>query len=121
PAMSSGRLARRLPRGARPTAVRAPDTITASFISSIPSVADHLAGHQKALDPLHRLGLAEQGQKRVALQVEDVLLGDPLAERQLAAAQDPGQVAGDHAVVVAGLAGPLEGLHAPLPGGPARA
>jgi hypothetical protein len=31
PAMSSGRLARRLPRGARPTAVRAPATITASF------------------------------------------------------------------------------------------
>src|SRR4029453_7720226 len=105
PAMSSGRLARRLPPGARPTAVGPPDTITACFISSIPSVAQHLAGRQEGLDPFHGLGLPEQGQEGVALQVEDVLLGDPLAERQLAAAQDPGQVAGDHAVVLARLAG----------------
>src|SRR5215216_825732 len=117
PAMSSGRLVRRLPRGARPTAVRAPLTITASFIASFLSVADDLAGHQEALDPLHGLGLAEQGQERVALQVEDVLLAHPLAERQLAPAQHPGQVAGDHPVVLAGLAGPLEGLHAQLQGG----
>jgi hypothetical protein len=67
PAMSSGRLARRLPRGARPTAVRAPLTMTASFISSIPSVADHLAGRQEGLDPFHRLGLPQQGQEGVAL------------------------------------------------------
>gem|GEM_PF-3213171 len=43
PAMSSGRLALRVPRGARPTAVRAPETMTASFtlVHSFDHPADH--------------------------------------------------------------------------------
>src|SRR5262245_19408111 len=79
-AMSSGLVARSVPFGALPTAVRAPATITASFIVGPPlhSVPQWLAGGEQVLDPLDGFLLVEQVDEGLALERQDVLLVDPL-------------------------------------------
>src|SRR6266496_3392863 len=123
-AMSSGRVARKVPFGARPTAVRAPATITASFIDDPPSpswsVPQRLPGGEQVLDALHGRLLAQQLDERLPLEREDVLLFDPLRLGQLAAAEHAGELGADQHVVLAGQAAPLHGAHAQLQRGQGR-
>src|SRR5438270_2670323 len=92
PAMSSGYVARSVPRGARPTAVRAPETITASFMLFTFLVPEWFARCEHGLDAFQGLLVVQRREKRLLLQLEHVILRDPLRGRKLAAAQDAGEV-----------------------------
>ena len=48
------------------------------------------------------------------LQLEHVVLCDPLGRRKFPATQDAGKVSGDNAIVFGRIAGPLQGPHADL-------
>src|SRR5215831_6638179 len=125
----------------RPTGLRTAETITTSFIGSVPrlsggrvdgrtggralrtapsplvlpvhpptrppvhpSVPQWLPRLQHVLDSLLRLFRTQQSEKRLSLQVENVLLGH-LARRAVAAGEDVRQLVRDSNVVVGDLAG----------------
>src|ERR1019366_6641925 len=69
------------------------------------SVSERLARLQSVLNPREGLGLAAQLEKRLALEIQDVLLADRRLLRQRAAGQDERQRAADERVVVADSAG----------------
>src|SRR5262249_17089064 len=88
-AISSGRVSFKVPRGALPTAVLTELTITASFISFAPVfcsqllktrkaflVSEWFAGLEHVLNPLLSLTLAAERHKCLALEIQQVLLGD---------------------------------------------
>src|SRR5947207_13193863 len=60
PAMSSGYVVLSVPRGALPTAVRAPETITASFIVISLLVSERFACREQRLNPLHGLLIVQE-------------------------------------------------------------
>src|SRR5690606_24712237 len=64
------------------------------------SVPQRLPGLQRVLNPFERLRLAEQTEKRLALEIEQMLLGDHGGVRQVAAGEDARQLAADQGVVV---------------------
>src|SRR5918998_2257543 len=112
---STGCTPRKVPFGARPTAVRAPETITASFIvapfSRTLSIPQRLPGLQHVRDPFVRLLVFQEVHERLSLKLEQVLLGHPLRQREVASCEDAGGVSGYDAVVLGGVAAPLQGLH----------
>src|SRR5439155_400051 len=65
------------------------------------SVAQRLSRLQRELNPLERLALAAQLQKRFALEVEQVLLAHRRLVRKGAAGQDRREGAADDGIVVA--------------------
>ncbi len=103
-ARSSGRVLRKLPRGALPTGVRRQSTITASI--SVRSVPERLARLQHVLHALLRFRIAAQAQESFALQIEQILFGNVLRAGQPAAAQDVRQLLGDDQIVIADDNGP---------------
>ncbi len=58
----------------------------------------------------------QQLQEGFLLQLEYVLLGDPLRDGDAAAGEDAGDLAGDDAIVLRGVAAPLQGLDLDLQG-----
>ena len=68
-------------------------------------VSQRLSGLQRVLNALERLALAAQLEKRLALEVQEVLLADRRLMRQRAAGQDVGERAADDRVVIADPAG----------------
>src|SRR5919108_2146098 len=117
---STGCIPRRVPRGARPTAVLAPETITASFILLSSSVPEWFAGLEHVLDALVGLLVLEEVQERLLLQLQKVVLRHPLGHGEVAAGQDARGVSGYDAVVLGGVAAPLEGLYPHLQRGSRR-
>src|SRR3990172_7707009 len=103
---SSGRVCRKVPRLARPPGVRSARATTTSRIavSFLPSVAQRLAGLQDRLHPLEALALPAQPQERFALPVEHVLRGYGRRTGDVAAAEDPGQLPPDLAIVLGDVA-----------------
>src|SRR5260221_8994373 len=105
-AMSSGRVSRRVPRPALPTAVRTLETITASRMSTLVApllVPERLALFQHELDSLLGLLRAEEGQESLALEVQVVLLARQ-SGRTVTPAEDGGHVGGHRRVVLADVA-----------------
>src|SRR4051794_563109 len=98
---SSGRVARSIPLGALPTAVRTALTITASLILVTPLIPQRLPGFQREANPLLRLLLAAQREERFPLQIQQVLLAHQRARRDLTAAQHVRHPIGDLRVVIA--------------------
>src|SRR6266511_6096463 len=116
------------PRGALPTAVRAADTITASFITIYSSlirqkvkcrlfcllpftlISKRLAGLQDRHHSLLGLRLENQLGILLELKVEQVLLGDPLRAGEVAAAHHHAQRLGHLLVMIADIAANLHGV-----------
>ena len=73
------------------------------------SVPQRLVVQQHVLDAILRLRLAAQREECLALEVEDDLLGDRVADRGVATAQDVAHVGGDLLVVRRDLVGDLAG------------
>src|SRR5688500_5994138 len=69
--------------------------------NTVPSVAKRLAGFQHVGNPLHRLSLAAEAEERLALEVEHLLFRQRRRMREVAAGEDPRQLAADHRVVIA--------------------
>src|SRR5579871_327126 len=85
---SSGRVARSVPLGALPTAVRTALTMTASLMTLLPpSVSQRLAGFEREGNPLLGFPFAAQRQERLALEIEQILLAHGRAGRDAASAQ----------------------------------
>ena len=66
------------------------------------------------LNPLERLSFAAQLQKRLALEVQQILLADRRLMRQRAAGEDVGERASDDGVVIADAAGAPREMDAEL-------
>ena len=73
-----------------------------------------LARLERVLDPLERLALAEQAQKRLALEIEQVLLAHRRRVRQVAAGEDVGELAADERIVIRSPAGAPREVNAKL-------
>src|ERR1700759_3351411 len=69
-------------------------------------VPQRFAAAQRVLDALERLAFAAQLQERLALEIEQIVLGDDRAMGEGAAGQDPCERAADHGVVIADSSGP---------------
>src|SRR5262245_12446961 len=76
--------------------------INASFVASIPQ---RLPGLQRVRDALQGLALAAEAEERFTLQVEHLLLVERRRVREVAAGEDPGELASDRGVVIADAAG----------------
>src|SRR6478609_5564539 len=98
-ARSSGRVWRRVPLRARPTAVRTLLAIT-TFSGKAMLVPQGLVVHEHVTDAVERLLLAAQRQERFALQIEVVLIRHLGARRDEATAQHVGELVGDQRVVL---------------------
>src|SRR4028118_2305477 len=72
-------------------------------------ISNRLPGLQHPLDPLEGLIVLQQLQERLLFEAEQVLLAHPLGESEVAARQNFRGVAGYYAVVLAGVAAPLQG------------
>src|SRR5471032_1791577 len=88
------------PRAALP-AVR-PGRKSRELVSSVPQ---RLAGFERVLNPLERLALAAELQKRLALEIEQVLFRDGRLMRQRSARQNPRERPADERVVIADASG----------------
>src|SRR5215213_7225094 len=64
--------------------------------------------------PLVGLLVLEEVEERFFLQLEQVLFGHPLGQREVATGEDARGVAGDDAIVIGGEAAPLQGLYLDL-------
>src|SRR5260221_14538213 len=71
------------------------------FFSLVPQ---WLACFQHVLDAFERLWFTAQRDKRLALEIEKVLLADPLARREIAAAKNVSNFAADVQIVLAHIA-----------------
>src|SRR5688572_19191890 len=79
------------------------------------SVPQGLADLQRVLHPQLRLRLAQQAQKRLALQVQQALLSDGRGMREVrASGDDRGQLSPDQRIVIADAARPPGQVHAEL-------
>src|SRR6185312_15841650 len=110
---SSERVFLNTPRGARPMGVRTAERIATSRMEFFSfwlrgsSVPQRFALGQHELDAFAGLRFPAEGEERLALEVEDVLLADGRAGRDGPARQDAGQVAAHLGVVLADLVHPL--------------
>src|ERR671937_1607538 len=76
------------------------------------SVPQRLAGFERVLDTLQRPPFAAKLQKRLALQIEELLLADRGLVRQRSAGENPGERASYQRVVIADAASPPGEMHA---------
>src|SRR5574341_556865 len=103
--ISSGRLVRSFPRGALPTALRTPETITASLMGNSFLIPQRLASAQEMPDSLSSFFLTQQRDKCFTFQVEDVLLIDPGWRGQIAAAQNARLFRPDLLIIIRNVVG----------------
>src|SRR5207344_1101460 len=82
------------------------------------SIPQRLAGFQRVLNPLERLPFAAQLQKRLPLQIEQVLFADGRLMGQRAASENIGERASDDGVVIADAAGAPREVDTQLERGP---
>ena len=66
------------------------------------------------LNPLLRLALGDEAEKRLALEVEQPLLGDRRRMRDISSRHDRGQLAADQRIVIADAPGAPREMHAEL-------
>src|SRR5262249_34558220 len=100
--MSSGRVADNVPRGALPTAVRTPATITAEVMESIPQ---YLSFFQQMLHSRKRLRLTAERYEGFSFEIEKVLFRRCRCLNRVTAAQNESEFSGNLGFMIRDVTG----------------